>query len=705
MPPCPKKGALPPFEAPPLAPNTNEELGLTAPAPPPPKDAPPAPNIPTPLPEEGAAFPPKGPPGLGTLPPDCPKLKVVEVLPELPKPPNPPTGGGRLLSETSPEAYPMSIVEPGESIPYEVELGGVEDRIDDDASGAVITAAGFPKENFEAALLLLASELETGFAPKEKAGAVEVEDVVLAPPPKVKLGVAVVAGAPVAAGVAAAAPNLNGAGAALASEVVEGAPPNLKVLEAAGTAAALAVDGAVPPKVKGLGVAAAGVLLVLVLDSGALPKPPKEATEAAGVAPSLAFAKAPKPPNEGVAALAAGLSSFLTSGTLFDPKEKLAVVALLGVVVEATGAKDRGAEAAGVLLAEDRNPNWDVVLPAAGSDAAERSVLVEPKAAAAGVGFWSAVSGFFSSAGFDVEEVEVDAEPKLKAGAFAVVSTLGVLAAAAAGAVEPKLKEGFELGTAADPTAAGAVELGVVVLDEGPAAGVDPKVNFGAALAVPEEGLAVEPKPPKAAGVAGLGAAAVVAVLEAAAPPSGLSQATHLLAPLSLGTRQTSHFIVLRALAHRELPPAAGAVVVATGGAESAFSEKVEEEEVKEKAGAEEPAGAVTGLGAATTGGAASLKGPSQATHLVAPFSFGTRHAGHLMVLRALAHRELELTGAGADVSTLAAGDLDSNLAIGMGFTVTDEKAVEFAWPLFISVAGRRLAGGEKAKLMDDLRV
>lgn len=50
--------------------------------------------------------PPKGPPLDGVFPPDCPKVNVVEEFEVLaPKPPKDPTaGGGRLFSETSPEA-------------------------------------------------------------------------------------------------------------------------------------------------------------------------------------------------------------------------------------------------------------------------------------------------------------------------------------------------------------------------------------------------------------------------------------------------------------------------------------------------------------------------------------------------------------------------------------------------------------------------
>jgi len=55
---------------------------------------------------EGADDPPKGPPLEGVFPPDCPNVNVVDELEVLaPKPPKDPTaGGGRLFSETSPDA-------------------------------------------------------------------------------------------------------------------------------------------------------------------------------------------------------------------------------------------------------------------------------------------------------------------------------------------------------------------------------------------------------------------------------------------------------------------------------------------------------------------------------------------------------------------------------------------------------------------------
>lgn len=96
--------ATPPFAAPP-----NIALLLDGPETVVEEEEPELPKIPGPLAGRG-------------LPPDWPKVNVVEELAPLLNPPNEEdpkeeAEGGSVLSDTSPEAYPMSIVDPGESTP------------------------------------------------------------------------------------------------------------------------------------------------------------------------------------------------------------------------------------------------------------------------------------------------------------------------------------------------------------------------------------------------------------------------------------------------------------------------------------------------------------------------------------------------------------------------------------------------------------
>lgn len=132
------------------------------------------------------------------------------------------------------------------------------------------------------------------------------------------------------------------------------------------------------------------------------------------------------------------------------------------------------------------------------------------------------------------------------------------------------------------------------------------------------------------------------------APPRGPSHATHFVALFSLGTKQTSHFTVLRALDQREFAGAAGnagalVLVVAFFSSSSLL------------------------LDAGAGKGAVAPSGLSHATHFVALLSLGTKHTSHFTVLRALDQREFT---AGADVSSPfgAVGDFSSNLAIGIEF-------------------------------------
>lgn len=224
--------------------------------------------------------------------------------------------------------------------------------------------------------------------------------------------------------------------------------------------------------------------------------------------------------------------------------------------------------------------------------------------------------------------------------------------------------------------------------DEGVPAGaaeVEPKEKLGflsveAVLVVLGEDFTLLPKEPNDA-VFGAGGLEFDEPDEPP-PPRGASHATHFAAPFSFGTKHTSHFVVLSAFAHKEFPEedeTAGVAMVFC----SAFLEELTVGATSFEDAEEPPRGA------------------SHATHCFTPLSLGTRQTSHFTVLRAFAHSELP---PGAEVFAFSAGDFSSNLAIEIGFVAVEENEDE-DFVALTSVAGRRLAGGEKAKLIDDRRV
>lgn len=284
--------------------------------------------------------------------------------------------GGSEWSDTSPDAYPMSMVDPGESMPLEVARGGVVERTEDGAglSVAAVEEDLAPNTKAGGATVLLESAPLFALPPKEKTAPapalpVEAEGAAVLPlPPNLKLEVA-------------AAPAV----------AVEAPPPNLKEDDPAVDSDPDDDEAGGAPKAN-TGLLAGSVVdaLTVVEAPGALPKPPKDAVEEETVGAGVtlggavvvtgtvvvllaelcsvdSFSFDPKeanPPKEEAAlTVTDGVSvSFLVSvGFAVLPKAKLGVaLGVVLVVVEATGVNDTGGmgvELLADLLAEERNPN------------------------------------------------------------------------------------------------------------------------------------------------------------------------------------------------------------------------------------------------------------------------------------------------------------------------------------------------------------